>query len=258
MIKKHSRNSAFTKDGDLLPIEQRTFITSENLGSHECTIIDGGSRAGYVTIQIEGWISEVRAAQVKAGQVKYPYNSAVYGKGFIGVGKYLSREDKKKTKAYKSWSELLKRSYSEKYHTIQPTYKDVTVCDEWLNFQTFAKWFEENYVEGWHLDKDLLSDESKIYSPDTCIFVPRALNNFMSNKYSTNTSGYTGVSWDKSISKWRSEINSAKTNKSIYLGGFTDILDAAKAYTESRKEQAEVLKEQMKDLLPSKVIDRII
>ena len=42
---------------------------------------------------------------------------------------------------------------------------------EWHNFQVFAKWFDENYMEGFQLDKDIKIEGNKIYSSGTCLFV---------------------------------------------------------------------------------------
>ena len=41
-------------------------------------------------------------------------------------------------------------------------------------------WWLENQVDGWQLDKDLVGD-GKLYSPDTCVFVPSWVNSFASN-----------------------------------------------------------------------------
>lgn len=38
---------------------------------------------------------------------------------------------------------MLQRCYNNK----QLSYFDCEVCDEWLCFQNFAKWYEENYYE---------------------------------------------------------------------------------------------------------------
>lgn len=117
---------------------------------------------------------------IKNGYIKNPLHKTVYNIGYMGVGDYVTVINKKKTRVYLSWYSMMKRSYSEKYHKIYPTYKDVKVCEEWQNFQTFAKWFYENYnpeiMQGWHLDKDILIKDNRIYSPDTCIFVPNEIN----------------------------------------------------------------------------------
>lgn len=69
------------------------------------------------------------------------------------------------------------------------------------------------------------------------------LNNFISNlricshkqnirnqnKHKNNTSGYKGVSWKKDKNKWTAQIR-IDNNKRIFLGYFSNKIDAAKAY----------------------------
>ena len=105
----------------------------------------------------------------------------VEGHGYFGEGIYKSRDKNgKKTKCYNTWKHMLTRVYNKKYKEKHPTYENCTICEEWLNFQNFAKWYEENYyeVEGqrMHLDKDILIKGNKMYSSETCVFVPQRIN----------------------------------------------------------------------------------
>ena len=85
--------------------------------------------------------------------------------------------------AYSHWRTMLIRCTNETYKEKHPTYKDVTVCKEWLVFANFAKWFEENYRKGYDLDKDLLSPRgNKVYSPSTCCFIPHVINTIITFK----------------------------------------------------------------------------
>jgi hypothetical protein len=63
------------------------------------------------------------------------------------------------------------------------TYQDVFVCEEWHNFQVFAKWFYENYYkilgEIMNLDKDIIKKGNKIYGPEYCAFVPQTINKLL-------------------------------------------------------------------------------
>lgn len=77
---------------------------------------------------------------------------------------------------------MLSRCYNPNYHGAK-NYFDVEVCDEWLNFQNFAKWFNDNYYtiedDVVLLEKDFKSYAyklDKIYSPNNCIFVPQCFN----------------------------------------------------------------------------------
>lgn len=112
----------------------------------------------------------------KAGSVSNPYHPSVYGVGYLGVGKYI----RDRNKLSRTWDGMLERSFCKKYKIKKTTYQDVTVCEEWHNFQNFGAWYEENfkpeYMQGWHLDKDILIKGNKVYSPETCCFVPQIIN----------------------------------------------------------------------------------
>lgn len=117
----------------------------------------------------------------KIGRISNPYDKKVCGVGCVGVGKYTNAIiNDNHTTHYSHWLAMLNRCYSKKLHILSPTYITCSVCEEWLNFQSFAKWFDENYYEIENeimcLDKDILSKGNKIYSPNTCIFVPKSIN----------------------------------------------------------------------------------
>lgn len=105
----------------------------------------------------------------------------IYGKGYNSGGEYKTRVDDKLTKPYRTWCAMLKRCYNEKYHAINPTYRECTVCDEWLDYQVFAHWFNEHYIEGFDLDKDIRVEGNKIYAPQFCQFVTREANTVKAN-----------------------------------------------------------------------------
>lgn len=62
----------------------------------------------------------------------------------------------------------------------------VTVCEEWHTQSSFTEWFKNNYIRGWHIDKDLVGD-STIYSPETCVFIPKSLNSIIAHMDDGNT-----------------------------------------------------------------------
>lgn len=79
------------------------------------------------------------------------------------------------------------RCYSERWHQRKPTYIDCSVSEEWHLLSNYKQWYEENYVEGWQLDKDLLFPRNKIYSKETCVFVPQPINTLLT--FRTNDRG---------------------------------------------------------------------
>ena len=106
---------------------------------------------------------------------------SVFGIGFIGVGDYKPSFNGRNTKQYISWKGMLERCYSPKWHKEKPTYIGCTVCDEWLNFQAFAEWYDASYITGFQLDKDIKLIGNKIYSPENCKFVSSGDNNEMAH-----------------------------------------------------------------------------
>ena len=58
---------------------------------------------------------------------------------------------------------MLKRVTDIGYQELHPNYIDCTVCEEWLNLDSFGEWFDNNYVEDYELDKDLIENGNKIY-----------------------------------------------------------------------------------------------
>ena len=116
----------------------------------------------------------------KKGKVKCPYESRYFGIGYLGEGKYKVSENGKLTDEFIIWYGMIQRCYDPKYHEDRPTYKECTVEDHLLNFQHMGEWINKNYYEvsgeKMHLDKDILCKGNKVYSGDTCIFVPQRIN----------------------------------------------------------------------------------
>ena len=108
-------------------------------------------------------------------------NKLIHGIGYHGQGIYKSKINGKITKVYQTWKNMMDRCYYENSINNHPTYKNCTVSSKWYCLQSFGKWFEENYnsetMKGWHLDKDILLKNNKVYGPDTCCFVPMEINN---------------------------------------------------------------------------------
>ena len=213
----------------------------------------------------DGYEVIVKCYNVGAGNIKNHYHPSVCGVGYMGVGEYKSNLDGKITPEYSVWQNMLQRCYDEKYQESLPTYKDVAVCEEWLNFQNFADFYHKNYPRinevNFQLDKDLLQEniKNKIYSPETCIFLPKNINTFFTNKQSDNTSGYTGVSWHKQHKKWQAQIRLFGENKKKFLGCFTTPKLASEVYQQARTIEAEKVKEYLRSLnyLPEEIIELI-
>jgi len=90
---------------------------------------------------------------------------------------------------YRTWNNIFKRCFTKSYLAENETYRDVHVCDDWFRFSNFKSWMEKQDWQGMQLDKDILSvDGNLVYSPTTCAFIPKRINNlFIGNKNNANT-----------------------------------------------------------------------
>ena len=169
--------------------------------------------------------------------------------GYIGIGKYNKSNN---LKYYQIWYDLLSRCYNKNSHNYK-NYgaKGIIVCDEWKCFQNFAAWYEENYIKGYELDKDILVNishsESKIYSPNTCLFIPAGLNSYLAGDNKK-----TGVYLTKS-KKYQAKVR--KNNKSYVLGTYSTFEEAKQIYAKEKykcwlKEiEKYTLSQELKDIL---------
>lgn len=83
-------------------------------------------------------------------------------------------------KAYDIYRGMMYRCYD----SHSPSYflyggRGVFVSEEWHDIDAFVKWYVENYVEDWEVDKDLYSGDVKCYSKETCVFLPAKLNIYL-------------------------------------------------------------------------------
>ena len=201
--------------------------------------------------------------EFKNGGIKCPYEKRTFGVGYIGEGKYKSRENGKKTKCYKVWHDMLRRCYDEKFHEKYPTYKDCKVYEEWHNFQNFAEWYYNNYYEikgeVMCLDKDILNKGNKIYSPDTCVFVPNNIN-VLFTKRDNNRGDYPlGVSYNKQDKKFQAtcSIYDFKENKTKlkHLGYYNTPEKAFETYKQFKEKHIKKVADYYKGLIPKKLYD---
>ena len=186
----------------------------------------------------------------KRGKVFNPFEKATYGIGYFGDGKYIAD-----SRAYIQWTGMLKRCYSEKYLQKYPSYKDCKVCDEWLNYQNFAEWHENNYYEinncNMQLDKDILQKGNKIYSPDTCVYLPEEINYIVLSRNSKRGKYPIGVYLHSDKTKFVAQSHDIN-KKMIYLGRYDTINEAFQVYKKYKEKVIKQVADKYCDLIPKK------
>ncbi len=142
---------------------------------------------------------------------------------------------------YSRWVDILKRCYSDKYQKRRPTYKDCTVSDEWLTFSNFKTWMSTQDWQGKQIDKDLLVEGNKVYSPETCVFVSGMVNSFTTDRGAARGEWLIGVCWNKRDGKFQARCRNPFTKKLEYLGCFDCEQEAHNAWRKRKLELAHEL-----------------
>lgn len=171
-------------------------------------------------------------------------NKLVYGVGLNDADyKISSKATGKKVLCpfYLRWRNMLARCYSGKYQERQPTYIGCTVCEEWLTFSNFKKWMEAQDWQGKALDKDVLFEGNKIYSPETCAFVDVNLNSFLIDRAASRGDWPVGVCFYKRDGNFMAQCSEPFTNKRGRIGLFDCPEKAHEAWRKRKHELALLL-----------------
>ena len=201
--------------------------------------------SGNVEIQFinTGFETSVQLTNIRNGEIKDPHSPSVYGIGVVGT-KYPSRVNGVETKEYMLWKDMLKRCYNDSFKKKNPTYEDCEVSDNFKSYEYFYEWCHKQIGfdnEGWQLDKDLLIKGNKVYSEDSCVFVPKDINLLLIKRTASRGEHLIGVYWSNTNKAFVAQVRKNK-GKRDYLGSFNTEIEAFKAYKKAKesfiKEQA--------------------
>ena len=183
----------------------------------------------------------------------------VHGVGFNDKS-YPAKIKGKNTKEYRLWSQMLQRCYNKTYHTKQPTYIGCSVSDNFKNYSYFHEWCQNQVgfdLDDWQLDKDIITFGNKVYSEDTCVFVPREINTFFIERGADRGTYPIGVSFHRKTGKY--QANCSVYGKKKYLGLFPNpelAYTAYKLFKESLcKETAAIWKSRVDTRVYTALID---
>lgn len=125
------------------------------------------------------------------------------------------------------------------------------MCDEWHNYQNFARWYEENEYEcdgRLHVDKDILFPNCRIYSPKTCLLVPQRINMLFSNR-ENNRGLPNGIREEKG--GYTARYNGKE------LGVYKTVEEAYSVYAETKERIIKQVADEYINIIPKKVYDAL-
>lgn len=203
---------------------------------------DSDHRYYHIRFLKSGYRDSVRSDSIKKGLVKDNLTESCCGVGKVG---YINT--RQHFKEYKIWENMIYRCYSPsdksyKYYGA----KGVTVCKRWHRFDQFFEdmfnipgfdinLFQQNKLR---LDKDILSSENKVYSPETTMWVSelenqkqRALEyNMRYKKYAIHPDGH--IELITNVTDFCKNNNLHRQNVNLCLAGKRSSTKGFKFYKE--------------------------
>ena len=148
-------------------------------------------------------VKEYSREALRVGKIEDYNRPTIYKKGIVGEDMQTKFYPVHNKTFYSHWHLMIIRCFSEDKNIN----RGASCCTEWLNLKNFYDWWiQQDYKEGYELDKDLIAlanhEEGKIYSPNTCLLIPKEVNRFfkgysdMSNIYEYNNKWYVDTNYN--------------------------------------------------------------
>ena len=196
-----------------------------------------------------------RISNVVKGKVSDKLQKGVKG---IGVkGSHPSRIEGVLDKSYNTWCSMLIRCYEKSPKESFRNYEDCYVSDNFKNLEFFSEWCNKQIgfdQEGWHLDKDILVKGNKVYSEDTCCFVPQQINKVILNSRKIRGKLPIGVA----VSNSGFKANMSKYGKIVYLGSYRTVEEAFQVYKEAKEAYVKEVAEKWKGKIDPRVYNTLM
>lgn len=196
------------------------------------------------SVDSERWFEYIKWLEDKVAKKKL-----ICGIG-INDGSTMTTENgvRKGCPYFRRWYGIIERCYSERQLSMKDSYRDCTVCEEWLTFSNFKRWMEQQDWENKEIDKDIIFPGNKIYGPDTCVFVPRRVNLFVMEKRRSLTNKDLPIGVMNFEGRYMAQCSRIdKAGIGDYLGCFNTPEEAHEAWRAEKLRIVEVLKSEVEE-----------
>lgn len=174
------------------------------------------------------------AGNIRSGSVKDKMSPSVYGVGVVGANSISTNQ--KPHQEYVFWNSMLQRCYDLSYQLKRPTYIGCTSSNNFKYYPYFKDWCNKQVGfgnKGWCLDKDILVKGNKLYSEDTCCFVPREINSLFA--LSGNARGLNPIGVQFNLEEGNYSARVSRDGKHCHIGTYETKEDAFLRYKEAKE-----------------------
>lgn len=166
-------------------------------------------------------------------------NIKVFGIG-VNENKQKVSDRGKLIREYVLWTSILNRCSKNCWDRF-PTYVGTNISENFKSYEYFYEWCQEQIGfntkdrnnEYWQLDKDILVKGNKLYSEDTCCFIPQEVNTLFVKRVNKRGKHPIGVYLDKRTSNFIAQCNAK--GKHTFLGRYKTEVEAFQVYKEFKE-----------------------
>jgi hypothetical protein len=173
-------------------------------------------------------------------------------------GKYARNRQGKYAKEYLAWLAMSDRC-SDKFQIANPTYKGCYMSEEFKDFDTFVDWCHTqpgfSFPDA-QLDKDLLVTGNKLYGSETCVFLPRKVNQVINKRAASRGNLPIGVS--KVASNTKPYLAQCNRGASRFRQGFATVEDAFLAYKQEKERYIKYLAKLYEGKIDQRAINALL
>ena len=236
-----------------------SIFKTNNYGEIEVIHYDSGVKVNVRFLE-SGFERLARLSDILKGEVKDKSVSTVFNFGICDIAGCVNGVQ---TAEYLYWIGMLDRCY-EKSGRSGASYLDCTVSQKFRRLSDFSRWCEnqigfkdvDDKGRKYQLDKDILSKGNKIYSPETCCFVPQEINKLLLKRDKSRGDCPIGVYYNKVAKKYQSRVN--KYDEEAYLGIFDTPEEAFYVYKREKEKYIKEVANKWKDKVDIRVYEALI
>ena len=205
-----------------------------------------------------GNVRKTATSEIRKGEIRDNEAFPVYAVGVMDIPNEL-RRCHPVPKEYSIWNGIRQRCYNENTRDKLPTYKDVEMSENFKFYSYFKEWCNQQVgfnEDGWQLDKDILSKGVKLYSEDTCCFVPPEINTLILKADRSRGKYPIGVYEDKQAGKFKVRISVEGKHK--HVGRYYCEKEAFYAYKVAKEQYIKEVANKWKGQIDVRVYEALI
>ena len=184
----------------------------------------------------------------------------IHGVGYLGIKHRANGLGNKRTKQYNAWVNMLTRCYSERYLKEHPTYLGCHTSKLFECYSDFYDWCDAQIgfgEYGFQLDKDLLIKGNKLYSENTCVFIPQEINKIFTKRVNLRGNLPIGVYYDDDMRKFSATVN-LNIGKPVRLGFYNTEIEAFNAYKQAKEAHIKNMANKWKGEIDNRAYDALM